>query len=332
MPVRYRRQPKAPEGPFSKLARGITSRGGSDADIAARIAGGITSSSSDEETTTRKPLGVPADWQGTRIRDPESFRGMSPNAVDRWTLNGAGPGATGVGGPRYFVGDEWRPANTSGASVAALQRAMATAGLLDTFRYGVWDNQSAKAYAKVLGFANASGMTAQMALSQMVNSPQIKMAGGSGSGSGSGSGGGGGNVIGFDEQGNPIYEGYVAPPLQLKTTNKDDLRRVMRSAIIDKLGQGWTQAQINEMVDAYNWQEIAVQKSNYDQAVALERTAFEQGAGAVAGQTSVTTEAPSPETFVENELMRRDPIGYQAGQVVNDAIPAFMQMLKGWGG
>ena len=334
MPISYRRQPRDPEGPFSRLTSSIVSRraSGSDADLAATIANGPGGSPDEEKTTERKPLGVPADWEGIRVRDPNAFRGMSPNAIDRWTLKGAGPGTTGVGGPRYFTGDEWKPANTSGASVGALQRAMATAGLLTKFRYGVWDAQSADAYAKVLGFANAAGITAQMALSQMVNSPQINMAGrGGSSDSDSEGGGGGGDVIGFDEQGNPIYAPYVAPPLVLETTNKDDLRRVMRSAVIDKLGKGWSQAQINELVDSYVWQEIAVQKSTYDQQNALDRMAFEQGAGAVAGQTVVKPTMPSQETFLENELMRRDPIGYQAGQIVNQAIPQFMSMLDGWG-
>jgi hypothetical protein len=330
MPARYRRQPKNPDGPLTHLTSSIFRRRGSSLEDTIAAGPGGSASESDKPKT-RKPIGVPEGYQVAQTRDPESFRGMSPNAVDRWTLNGVGPGSTSVGGPRYFDGDEWRPANTSAQSVAALQRAMATAGLLDKFRYGVWDDQSAKAYAKVLGYANASGTTAQMALSRMVNNPQLSMAGGGG-GSGSGSGGGaGGGVVGFDENGNPIYGGYVAPPLTLKTTNKDDLRKVMRSAVIDKMGQGWTQQQINELVDAYNWKEIQVQKDAYDQQVALERTAFEQGAGAVSGQTSVTTDVPSPETFVENELMRRDPTGYQAGQVVNEAIPTFMSLLDGWG-
>ena len=45
-------------------------------------------------------------------------------------------------------------------------------------------------------------------------------------------------------------------------------------------------------MDGYNWQEIRVQRSNYDQQVALERTAFNEGPQAVAGQTLTTEELP----------------------------------------
>lgn len=239
--------------------------------------------------------------------------------------------------PRYYDGDEWRPANIGSTGIKALQRAMATAGLLnDDFRWGRWTQESAKAYAQVLGYANARGITDQMALSELINSPQIPIGGGGGGGTGGGgtggTGGGGRGLVGFDENGEPIYGGYVAPPLEIKTTNPDDLRAIMRKAIIDIKGEGWSQDQINELVDAYNWQEIRVQKEAYDQQVALQRAQFEGGDAAIAGSTTIQPTLASPETFVENELRRRDPVGTQAGQVVNQALPAFMDMIGRWGG
>jgi hypothetical protein len=122
-------------------------------------------------------------------------------------------------------------------------------------------------------------------------------------------------------------EAYQAPPLELRTHSKDDLRRVFRASVIDKLGEGWSQAAIDELVDAYNWKEIQVQKDAYDQAVALDRQAFAGGPG---GGTIVQEDVPDPETFIEDQMRKKDPTGFEAGQIVNNFIPEIMQNLQGW--
>jgi hypothetical protein len=83
-------------------------------------------------------------------------------------------------------------------------------------------------------------------------------------------------------------------------------------------------------VDGYNWQEIKVQKDAYDQQVALERTAFDQGEGAVSGQTISSVSMESPDTFVDRQMRERDPVGYQVGGVIHESLPALAEMLGGW--
>jgi len=217
--------------------------------------------------------------------------------------------------PRYSDGDEWRPASASSASIAQIQRAMVTAGILTDFNYGIWDQKTAKAYRDVLSYANGRGVTDQQALSELASHPQLNVAGGSG--------GGGSRVVGFDpDTGQPIFA--PAEPLQVRTTPRDDLRRVFRSAVVDRLGEGWSTAQIDELVNAYQWNEIKVQSDAYNQQAAA--------ASGMLGSNPViaTQQMASPEAFADEELRRRDPVGYQAGGVVNDALPAFMAALKGY--
>lgn len=289
-----------------------------------QIAGGPPAG--DEFDEGPSPLGVPREYE-VAVQNQDR-PGYYPHGFN-YRTRGYGAGAhpedrSAIIGPRYFDGDEWKPSQLSPAKVAQLQRAMATAGLLSDFRYGVWDSRSAKAYAEVLSFANASGMTEQMALQRMVNSPELSLGGGSGSR------GGGRQIIGFDENGDPVYSEYVAPPLELKTTNRDDLMRAIRSGIIDRMGVGWSQQQVGELADLYIQKEIEAQRSVYDQKVALERTAFEQGEGAVSGRTIVEPSVPDPETFLENELKRRDLPGFQAGNLANDVMPMFEEAIRGW--
>lgn len=275
-----------------------------------------------------KPIGgMRPDYKVPVPRSPESFRGMSANAIEGWSAQGSGPGSVRDQGVRYFDGDEWRPASLGPAGVGSLQEMMAAAGILtDDFRYGVWDEASRNAYKNVLAEANGMGLTADQIIRLRGQSATMPGAGGSGSGSG------GGGSWQFDENGNPVFvpEQYQAPPLELRTSNKDDLRRVFREAIIEQMGEGWSKAQIDELVDAYNWEEIRVQKDAYDQAIAMDRAQFEGTAPAGGGGVVSSVEVASPETFLENQLMERDPEGFRAGQVVNEAIPNFLAALDGW--
>jgi hypothetical protein len=275
-----------------------------------------------------KPIGVSEGFRVPSVRTSESFRGMSPTAVEGWSSQGAGPGAIVERGPRYFDGDEWRPASLGPAAIGDLQAMMAAAGLLDDFRYGVWDAASVDAYKQLLTEANASGLTAEAALRQRAQG--FNAPGGVG---GAGGGGGGGSWQIDPETGDPVWvpEQYVPPPLELRTTNKDDLQRLFRETIINTMGEGWSKEQIRELVDAYNWQEIKVQQDAYNQQVAIERAEF-MGERTEGGEVISTVDVPSPETFLENQLMERDPEGFQAGKIINEVLPDFFNMMEGWAG
>lgn len=288
-----------------------------------KIAGGPPSPSSsrtEEDSDGPKPIGVPRGYTVPSVRvGPVSARQAEALAASNRRL----PGTVFERGPRYFDGDQWRIASTSPQTVTAIQRAMVNAGLLNDFKYGVWDERSADAYAKVLAYANAAGISDQMALQQMAENPDLALGGGGSSGGGSG----GRQIVGFDENGDPIFSEYVPPPLELRTTNKEDLKNLFRSLTAEKLGIGWNDAQLNELVDAYNWQEIRVQRSNYDQQVALERQAFNEGPEAIAGKALNIEEPPEREAFLQEELIRRDPVGYQAAQVGLSAVDMFREAL-----
>lgn len=268
-------------------------------------------SGSSSGSTTRKPIGVPEDYTSPFTRGGN----YSARGAEVWAEAGRPHGSIGARPPMYWEGDEYAPGRLSPDAIADLQANLASAGLLtDRFRYGVFDEATRNAYAQLLGEANSAGVPFRELLAQRQQS--ITMGGDTG--------------MGFDENGNPIMAPYQAPPLEIKTTNKDDLRRAFRTSIIDTIGEGWSQAQINEMVDAYNWQEIKVQKDAYDQITALERSEYEGTRDPAGGEMITEVSVPDPNTFLEQEMIRRDPQGYQAGRVVQDFVPAFMQMMQGW--
>lgn len=270
------------------------------------------------DSETDGPLGVPDGYSTPYVRD---VTGMSPRGAEGWSAAGAGTGSIGQRRPAYYEDDVLRPATLDPGSIGQLQGALAASGLLGDFRYGIWDDASQDAYRSLLSEANAAGLSAQAMLQHRASSVDMP---------GAGSENGRGHWE-MDESGNPVFveDPYVAPPLELRTTNKADLARVFRAAVIDKMGEGWSQEQINELVDAYNWREIQVQTDAYNQQVAVERGDFEGTRGG-GGEVITAETAPSPEAFLESELMRRDPEGVQAGQLINEVIPQFMSMMGGW--
>jgi hypothetical protein len=203
---------------------------------------------------------------------------------------------------RYFDGDETLPRGIPPHNIAALQRMLVEAGLLKNPRWGFWDPASQNAYQTALAGANSSGTDVQSYLTTYAEAV----------------------ALGTQEARAP----FQAPALELRTTNKQDLHRVFRQAVTELLGVGWTDKQIAELVDAYGWQEIAVQTDAYSQMVERERQLYETGTSDIKQINQVS--APSPETFIENEARRRDPGGFQATQVAEDYAPAFFDALGGY--
>lgn len=280
----------------------------------------------DADEDDREPFGVREDYRaaipgGTHY---DAGLGQHPSAGARATAGNV-PHEAYTRGPRYFDGDETKPANLHPAHITSIQKAMVNAGLLKSHHVtGIWDVNSSDAYKDVLSVANRQGITDRMALQQM-------SAAGLESGAAGGAGGGeGGGIIGYDAEGNPIYAPFQAPaPPPLRTTNKKDLAGIFRRAVIDIKGEGWSQEQINELVDAYNWKEIAVQTDLYQDQIAQMKKEYE--GGDVTKDFIMEGSVPSPEQFLEDEMMRRDPAGTQAGKIVNQWIPQFMEMMNGWG-
>jgi hypothetical protein len=201
-----------------------------------RAVGSIKGRSNDEEDifgggpppaagSTKTPIGVPEDYTALVPPDPRSSNIASGYGYE------LGPSKVN---PRYFDGDEYKPAQLNPASIAELQRQMVEVGLLgNTFRLGVWDSASVAAYRDLLSFANGSGLSDRQALLRYSAGEQV----------------------GTESQ---------RAPLIVQKSNPEELRRVFRQAVIDQLGQGWDQNRINGLVTAYQAEEERVQRQAYD--------------------------------------------------------------------
>jgi len=277
-----------------------------------------TPSKRQSDSETDGPLGVPEGYTAPYTR---SVEGMSPRGVEGWSAAGAGTGSIGQRAPAYYEDDVLRPATLDPGSIGQLQGALAAAGLLGDFRYGIWDEDSQDAYRSLLGEANAAGLSAMAMLQNRASTVDMP---------GAGSEGGRGHWE-MGEDGNPVFveDPYVAPPLELRTTNRADLVNALRAAVIDKMGVGWSQEELGRLADQYIAIEKQVQTDAYNQQVALERADFEGTRGA-GGETITVEQAPSPEAFLDEQLRAKDPEGYQEGQLINDVIPDFFSMMQGW--
>lgn len=212
-----------------------------------------------------------------------------------------------AGYPTYFNGDEYIPANFPATSIWLIQQQLAKVGLLrGNFSKQVWDPTTRNAYKQLLALANAQGINAEQALTQMMNNVGEV-----------GTEGGGGQYT-TDENGNIIpVGGSQAAPLVTRTSDPTQLRQLFRKAVIEQLGEGWSQDKINAMVAAYNQIEISKQ---------TQANAMQQGAG------GTISDIPSPESFIQGQVEAQDPIGVQTHQAL-DFTGEFMEMANNpaWG-
>lgn len=231
------------------------------------------------------PDGKPVKWTAQTIgprTDYGSADALSQRSRPTFTAAYEQP-------PRYFDGYEWRPASWSPNVIADLQRQMVDAGLItedSRLQVGVWDETSRGAFTKLLGFANASGTTWEQALQRW---SEMSAA--------------------FPQQGGP-----ERPPLQVRLSNPDDLKRVFRTAVIDTLGAGWDDTKLTSLVNAYQALERHFQETEYNQAES--------------GGTSVAP--PDPTTFAMEKAVEADPVGAQASDF-RDAASQFFDLVGRWG-
>lgn len=186
--------------------------------------------------------------------------------------------------PNYFDGDEFIPANWPSTNIWQVQQALAKVGLLTgSFTRNTWDEASRNAYKELLGIANATGQTADRALSELLST----------------SGGEAGGRWTVDEFGNVVQSGggEAPPPLVTRTTDPTALRSTFRKAVIDMLGEGWSMEKINQMVAAYNQMEVGKQTEAYNMEIA--------------GEAGTITDMQTPEAFIESQVLKKDPVGVQ---------------------
>ncbi len=251
-------------------------------------------------TGERAPIGVPS---GYTIPTPQS-RTYSYDESGRIVPV---PSTTLVDKPpTYFDGDDWVPSSYSAVEIFQLQTALAKVGLLrGTWSGGYWDDATRKAYRELLGMANSKGSDADPLLNDML--AQVQELGSA--------------LFTIDENGNIVMtrtgEGTeTRAPLVTRTTDPASLRNVFRRSVIELLGEGWSEDQINKMVAAYNSMEVERQTAAYN-----------------AQPTGGTVQdIPTPEAFIESEVQEQDPTGVQANQALGFASD-FMQLAgsTAWG-
>ncbi len=115
--------------------------------------------SADDEGGTPSYIGVPSNYRPNRsplefFTNP--FKPPSKDEVDAY-----------LAPPKYFTGDESRPAAWGEERVVDLQSQMVDAGILKSTAYqrGVWDIATANAYEKLLATSNAAGLDYTQTLS-----------------------------------------------------------------------------------------------------------------------------------------------------------------------
>lgn len=194
--------------------------------------------------------------------------------------------------PRYFDGDEYIPANYPATNIWQIQQALAKIGLLTgTFTRNTWDNTTRNAYKELLGLANAQGLSVEQTLNELLATS-----------SGQGESGGGGQFT-VDANGNVVpVGGSEVPPLVTRKSDPAALRSTFRRAVIEMLGEGWSQADIDKMVAAYNQVEVAKQTEAYNMELS--------------GQAGSITDMPTPEEFVQQEVLKKDPVGVQTEEAL----------------
>lgn len=248
------------------------------------------------EDDTAGPIGVPDDYVATVPYQLGGGGVRSANAAEHWA------GKTHDVAPRYFDGDEYAPGSQSPSEIVELQRAMARIGLLGPntrFRLGVWDEPTAKAYRSLLAYSNQQGVDFRVAMMNLIST--------------------GGNYT-VDKFGNIMSveeaEAVDINKLPTKTTDPEELKMVFRQAVIDTLGQGWSEDKLQQMAAQYNQMEIKQQRAQYQAEVS--------GGNVV--------QVPTPEAFAVNYAEQKDPIGAQTEDFLGQ-VDQFAQAISSpaWG-
>jgi hypothetical protein len=203
---------------------------------------------------------------------------------------------------RYFDGDEALPASLAPHNIAALQRMLVEANLLDNPRWGFWDAASQEAYKTALHEANRSDTDIQTLLTTYQEAA----------------------AVGELEAKGP----FQAPALQIRQHNKDDLRSLFRDAAVKLTGMGWSHEDVERAVNAFVAEETRIQTDAQTQMIERDRQLYETGSTDINQITEV--DIRSPELFIEDEARRRDPGGFRATQVAEDYAPAFFDALGGF--
>lgn len=186
-----------------------------------------------------------------------------------------GRGGGGFTG-NYMEGDEFSLWDAmSDRRKAETQLAMIEAGVLSESRVpilGQFGGATIRAFGDLLGYSNETGMTWSAALSRLLSDDEQARRSG------------------------PVSSGRSRAPLQVRTSNPDDLKAAFRQAARRNRGGVFIdEAQLDSMVASYQEKEAAAQRAAYSGAATVEAP-------------------PSAGVFAEAELEGSDPGGAVANR------------------
>jgi hypothetical protein len=200
--------------------------------------------------------------------------------------------------PKYFEGDQYRPATQPPEKIAELQRKMIKAGVLEAgfTAFGIWDEMSSAAYQKILGYANQQGLTDDEIMDQWTK-----------------------------------YGAANGDPMKkLVVKNPEDVARTVREAAAKVLGRSLSQAEVDQLVAGYQALDRQQQEAQAATANQISDQAYENfKAGRPTnsgGGVQTTTEPISVDTYAENRI-RGEHKGESQFMTGVDRMNTFYSML-----
>jgi len=276
-----------------------------DGDIEALIAGGPSGGSAAVDQKKHYIGPQPDSYVAQRQIPGAGTQGSSAHlnsVINNDTLHVYTPGGGPIAVPqRYAEGTEFGPRMLSPERIAQLQQALIGAGLItkkQTFRVGVWDETSSKAYRNVLAYANQGGIDADTALSELTFNAASGKGGlihGDGSGADGGSAGRQGRV----------------QTLTPAVTLEEQVQQSARS----RLGRKLRKSEVSRFVSVYN----GIEKRSNAQELSAANTA---DAG---GDTTLT--APPSTDVAASQFLDSNNAQEEAGVHTLGFLDVIKQMV-----
>lgn len=192
-------------------------------------------------------LGVPSGYTVTRPSGTVTSKGdKGGRSTQRYGYSTLTPDPDRTVAPRYRKGDENKPPRNSPEYIAGYQQELIAAGLLKKgFRAGRWDEETIKAWKKVLEYANRAGLSAREALNELKDSPLIDL------------------------------DGAEGRARIIELTPRTDIETVAERLGPELLGRKLTENELVALVSGFNALESSAQTNAYN--------AYDAGAGTVTG-------------------------------------------------
>ena len=190
------------------------------------------------KATQVAPIGVPSGYRAPFRGQRRESAQIQSIAQDVFPGESYGQEPQGIG-PRYYEDDLDRIAGLSPEYLTQLQYSLQNAGLIKTFRKGLWSETEDNAMASVFAYANRQGLLWEDALADFASNAEL--IGGAGAGAG---------------------RQFTA-----RLSNPDDLRKAFTQSLYDAQGgRFFDDTQMQQMIDAYQQIEYGAQRAAFDNA------------------------------------------------------------------